>query len=204
MKIILLRHGLTAGNKEKRYIGCTDEPLCQEGIGLLEKRRKELNLIDLSKLFISPMLRCIQSAKILYPGVQYIIIEQLKECNFGEFENKNYKELSGNTNYQRWIDSNGTMAFPEGESHEDFCKRCNEAFKKIILDNMKESVKELILGFIVHGGTIMSIMEGYAKPNKSFYQWHIDNGEGYICDLEIVNTVEKSGTDIVLTNVSKI
>ena len=28
MEIVLIRHGATAGNIEKRYIGTTDEPLC--------------------------------------------------------------------------------------------------------------------------------------------------------------------------------
>ena len=30
-KLILIRHGMTAGNREKRYIGMTDEKLCPIG-----------------------------------------------------------------------------------------------------------------------------------------------------------------------------
>ena len=32
MKVILIRHGATMGNQEKRYIGITDEALCDTGI----------------------------------------------------------------------------------------------------------------------------------------------------------------------------
>ena len=32
MKIVLIRHGATAGNIKKRYIGITDEDLCASGI----------------------------------------------------------------------------------------------------------------------------------------------------------------------------
>ena len=32
MKIVLIRHGATAGNIKKRYIGTTDEDLCASGI----------------------------------------------------------------------------------------------------------------------------------------------------------------------------
>jgi bisphosphoglycerate-dependent phosphoglycerate mutase len=32
MKIVLIRHGATAGNIEKRYIGITDDDLCAFGI----------------------------------------------------------------------------------------------------------------------------------------------------------------------------
>ena len=39
MRIYLIRHSMTKGNKEKRYIGTTDESLCLEGIQLLEERK---------------------------------------------------------------------------------------------------------------------------------------------------------------------
>lgn len=32
VEIVLIRHGKTEGNKEKRYIGRTDQPLSEEGI----------------------------------------------------------------------------------------------------------------------------------------------------------------------------
>lgn len=60
------------------------------------------------------------------------IIEELSECDFGEFENKNYKELSGNQDYQRWIDSNGTLPFPGGESREAFkCPEPLQDFRRL-------------------------------------------------------------------------
>lgn len=33
--------------------------------------------------------------------------------------------------------------------------------------------------FVVHGGTIMSIMEAYAVPRRAYYGFQIGNGEGY-------------------------
>lgn len=60
------------------------------------------------------------------------IIEELAECDFGEFENKNYKELDGNANYQAWIDSNGTLPFPGGESREEFKRRNLSGFERAI------------------------------------------------------------------------
>ena len=34
--LLFIRHGATAGNLEKRYIGSTDEPLCDIGIAQVE------------------------------------------------------------------------------------------------------------------------------------------------------------------------
>ena len=64
---------------------------------------------------VSPMRRCIQTARLIYPDKEAVIVEDLRECDFGTFEGKNYRQLSGNTEYQRWIDSNATIPFPGGE-----------------------------------------------------------------------------------------
>ena len=68
--------------------------------------------------------------KFFFPGQKVRIIDQLAECDFGAFENKNYKELSDDPRYQAWIDSNGIMAFPGGESKEECAARNLEGFSE--------------------------------------------------------------------------
>ena len=63
MKLIFIRHGKTAGNLERRYIGRTDEPLCDEGIA--EILGKEYHDADI--VVASPMKRCVQTAELIYP-----------------------------------------------------------------------------------------------------------------------------------------
>jgi len=65
------------------------------------------------------------------------------------------------------------MPFPGGESRADFAKRCVDAFEKL-----KESGSE-DTALIVHGGTIMAIMERYAMPKGDYYDFQVKNGEGY-------------------------
>lgn len=183
MRIYLIRHSLTEGNLKKRYIGTTDEPLCEEGILLLKKNCEEKKYPRAEKIFVSPMKRCIQSAKLIYPGEKLTVIEELSECDFGSFENKNYEELNGNPQYQQWIDSGGTCPFPGGESREEFAERCVRGFERALgMCEWKESgcaESERSAAFIVHGGTIMSIMEKYALPRGGYYDFQIGNGEGY-------------------------
>ena len=100
-EIILVRHGKTAGNLEGRYIGSrTDEPLCEDGIHALEEKVRAGTYPPVDLVYASPMIRCKQTAKILWPKfadshqIQYV--QDLQECDFGAFENKNYQELSGN------------------------------------------------------------------------------------------------------------
>lgn len=176
MKLIFIRHGKTAGNLEKRYIGKTDEPLCEEGISEL----KSIVYPDCDIVVTSPMKRCIQTAKLIYPEKKIIVREDFRECDFGDFEGKNYRELSGNTDYQKWIDSGGTAAFPNGENPSEFKKRCIAEFVK----TLSEFDENTVLSFVVHGGTIMSVFEKFACPKGGYYDFQVPNAHGFIAEFD--------------------
>lgn len=178
IKLWLIRHGKTEGNKLSRYIGTTDEPLCQEGTEFLHK----MDYPKVQAVYVSPLKRCVQTAEILFQGEPVHIIEELAECDFGEFENKNYKELEGNPHYQEWINSNGTLPFPGGESREGFKSRNLRGFDRVVSGCIRSHVVEAAL--VIHGGTIMNIMEEYADIQKPFYEWHVRNGGGYEVELD--------------------
>ena len=176
MKVLFIRHGKTNGNIYKKYIGRTDELLCQEGIEELEK----LSFQRCEIVVCSPMKRCLQTALLLFPAQPIIEYSDLRECDFGDFEGKNYVELSDNADYEKWVESGGLMPFPGGDDPSDFRKRCVSAYEMII--NQHKSCDSI--AFVVHGGTIMSIMEKYALPHKEYYDWHCENGHGYICEWD--------------------
>lgn len=177
--IYLIRHGMTAGNQKKRYIGTTDESLCPEGVEKLQ-RIKALQLYPIPDfLYVSPMKRCRETAELLFPGCSQTEITDFRECDFGEFENQNYIELSGNENYQRWIDSNGQLPFPGGESREGFQKRSVEAFLGLEKLWKLENMEEKTIAVVAHGGTIMSILQAVGVPKGAYYDFQVANGEGY-------------------------
>lgn len=178
IKLWLIRHGMTEGNRHQRYIGVTDEPLCEEGRILLSN----VTYPRVQALFVSPLRRCRETARILFGDQEQRVIELLAECDFGEFENKNYKELADNPHYQEWVDSNGTLPFPGGESKEECAARNLKGFEEVLEVLGNEGITEAAL--VVHGGTIMNIMEMYALPEKAFYEWHVGNGCGYEVELE--------------------
>ena len=191
-EIILIRHGKTFGNTLGRYIGTTDEELCPEGREELADLREsgQYRSIRPDLVYVSPLRRCRQTAEILFPGVPQEICRDLRECDFGEFENKNYKELSGNPAYQAWVDSGGTLPFPGGESREAFQERCRAEFARVLRALERQA-----------GRTIMSILSAYAAPEGKlpgqilpgqtpsgqapqgaadpFYRWQVKNGEGW-------------------------
>ena len=185
IKIALIRHSKTKGNLEKRYIGSTDESLCQVGIDLIKSKAFPLAKV----VYCSPLARCVETSKLIYNDIEPIIYKDLRECNFGLFENKNYKELEGNIHYQKWIDSNGTLNFPKGENPEDFQNRCVHTFDEIINDIFQKNVDSSAM--IVHGGTIMAILDEYSSPHEDFFHWQVNNCEGFI--IEINKNLWKKG-----------
>ncbi len=187
IRFYLIRHSMTAGNLKKRYIGRTDEPLCSEGIALLKSQMEKKLYPKVERVYISPMKRCKETAEIIFKDMdltesEFYKIEELRECDFGIFENKNYQELSDCRKYQEWVDSGGTMTFPNGENPEAFRKRCVKGFEQIIQECRRDHVEKAAI--VAHGGTIMSIMDHFARgvngqPDGSYYDYQVKNGEGY-------------------------
>ena len=176
MKVYLIRHGKTAGNLEKRYIGRTDQPLCAEGIAELSQKRYPA----CDAVVSSPMKRCTETAKLLFGCDKMLICDKLRECDFGRFEGHNYNELNGDPDYQAWIDSGGALPFPDGEAPDDFKRRCAEGFTE-----MTEQLKDCkAVAFVVHGGTIMSVLERFALPKVDYYDCMTDNGCGWAADWD--------------------
>lgn len=180
--LVLMRHGATKANMEHRYLGTTDEALSQEGEMQLLEYKKMCFFPKIDFLFSSPMKRCVQTAEILYPESKPVQIEEWKEMDFGVFEGKNYLELQGDKRYQEWIDSNGTLPFPEGEGREEFIKRCDKGFRKMIekLKPIKEEGHKTV-GMIVHGGTIMALLSKYGKGD--YFDYQVPNGKGFVCTM---------------------
>ncbi|MGI6205433.1 MAG: histidine phosphatase family protein [Anaerovoracaceae bacterium] len=191
-QIVLIRHGATAGNIEKRYVGTTDEPLCDDGINSIKHgMEKEIypEAAGDALVIVSPLRRCRETAELIYPGVAQKVCDELRECDFGKFEYKNYLEMDGDEEYQAWIDSGGTLAFPDGEDPEKFKARSREAFLKETEENRDRS--QLI--FVVHGGTVMSVMSAFAKPHREYFDSCVSNGRGYVCEMNDDNTLSVTG-----------
>ena len=172
MEVIIIRHGKTQGNLEQKYIGITDDPLCEIGINELKERTYPKADLIIS----SPLKRCRQTAEIIY-GRYDEVVEGLRECNFGTFENKSFVDMENDDYYHKWVESGGKLPFPNGECMESFKKRTIEAFEDTIARH--RNVKRI--AFVVHGGTIMAVGSKYKGGN--FYDYHFKNGEYMVISL---------------------
>ena len=182
IRIVIIRHGMTATNIDKRYCGKrSDEDLCDEGIAAVKAMIEKGVYPAASMLFVSPKKRAKSTAKLIYPELEQIVIDEFDEIDFGDFEGKNHAELDGNPDYQKWIDSNGETAFPNGESKEDLCKRVSEGFLKVlgIIEEAKEEISDIAI--VAHGGTIMALLSTFAGMN--YFNCLVSNAKGYVVEM---------------------
>ena len=91
MKLLLIRHGITDWNLEKRIQGRTDQPLSDQGIR--DMRACELpSSLQLMKWYCSPLLRARQSAELM--GLHEAEPQDaLVEMHWGEWEGEVLKPL---------------------------------------------------------------------------------------------------------------
>lgn len=171
MELYFIRHAQTQGNIERRYIGKTDEPLSEAGVACFCNAAYPAA----GRVYASPMLRCVQTARILYPVNELNIVSDFRECDFGDFENRTYKELKDLPAYRLWIE--GKASPPGGESLKAFQNRCCAAFRDIIDRALGENLQSA--AFVVHGGTIMAILERFAAPRRRLYEWQPPNMGGW-------------------------
>ena len=125
----------------------------------------------------SPMKRCVQTAELIYPRQKIVTEPELRECDFGRFEGKTYEELKDDPAYIAWLESGGTLAFPEGEDQETFRSRCAEGVCRWLHKGVAEKKKSI--AFVVHGGTIMAALHRLAEGEHGFYDWQAGNGRGF-------------------------
>lgn len=178
VEIVLIRHGKTEGNKEKRYIGRTDQPLSEEGIAGIKENLGRYPSVE--KVYASPMKRTRQTAELIYPGQAPELVDGLREMDMGVFEGKNHAELKNRPSYILWVATRGKINIPGGESMKDFGKRTMDAFTQVLGDMQAEGIKRSAV--VAHGGTIMSIVSQLADDD--YYKYMVNNGAGFRLTLD--------------------
>lgn len=157
IRLILIRHGLTAANTERRYTGRrSDPPLSEQGKRELQIRREKGLYPPADVLYTGALRRCTDTARLLYPMLVPVSLPALDERDFGVFEGKSYDQLREDSAYRQWIDSGGTVPPPGGESEQEFTVRLTGALRTIAEDALRTQPRTAAV--ITHGGCIQNLL----------------------------------------------
>ncbi len=137
-----MRHGESVFNTLNKLdsLGNKDNVLTKKGVGQIKEAISKLKDLKVDVIISSPLPRTIESAEILSEalGIKYEVDENLREFNFGEYENVSASEF----HEMKDIHENPYKRVPGGESFKDGAYRfmkvvgaCEENYtnKKILL-----------------------------------------------------------------------
>ncbi|MDE6746578.1 MAG: histidine phosphatase family protein [Oscillospiraceae bacterium] len=175
--ISIFRHGLTDANENGVYIGKTDLPLSDAGREALMDKFEQLEYPKVQRVYSSPLERAIQTAEIIFPDREIVIVDDLREMDFGVFEGLPAEELVHLDSFKKWLKGGLDNPPPNGETLRSMMLRCYSALNLMILDMMKEGFTHA--GAVTHSGILMNMLSCFGLPKKKPMEFACEPGEGY-------------------------
>lgn len=188
MELLMLRHGLTRANLERRFCGRTDWPLLPESYLALDQLAQSGELPRVDVVCHTGLARTRQTAERLFPGVQMQAAPALSEFDFGDFEALTHEDLQGHPDYIRWLVEYETMACPHGESRSEFNRRIRLGWQDLFSqwsskpETNQTSARPGIesAALVTHGGVIAVLMNDWFPGDRDLLSWQPACGTGYL------------------------
>lgn len=157
-RILLVRHGETNWNRDKRFQGQIDVPLNDNGRRQGKQCAEFLKTIHIDHAVSSPMARPKETAELIlqhHLGVQLSLDDNLREISHGLWEGKLEAEIEAEFpgELQRWKETPEAVQMPEGENLKQVWERARLAWQAI-LDSVVTPVDGEDLG---HPQTILVV-----------------------------------------------
>lgn len=168
--LILLRHGETAWNRERRLMGAADVPLSEAGRLQCARVGEVLAGFGIHRIRASPLSRATESARIVAEAICAPIEsdEGLVEVRFGDWQGRTYEEIAADPRYERYVQDPVGQPTPGGETVVDVQRRG-------LVSLAAAKPGECVL-FVTHGDLIRSVLCRFlAIPLAEFRRLRIDN-----------------------------
>lgn len=176
-RISVIRHGLTEANEKGVYIGKTDLPLSAKGAADIAAKMDEFVYPTVHRVYTSPLLRCRETADIIFPETEIVPVDDFRELDLGEFDGKSVDELIDRDDYKAWLKGGKDCRPPKGESLEEMTARTYVGLHNIIMDMMNSGLTHCAL--ITHAGIISNMLAGFGLPKFSASQITAEAGGGF-------------------------
>jgi len=168
--IILMHHGETAWNRERRVMGDSDVPLNSDGRGQCHRVAGLLERLGVDAVVSSPLARAAESAEIIADALGLAVDRDpdLSEVRFGRWQGKTYAEIVHDPDYAGYVADPVAMPTPGGETIADVQRRGLAA-----LARPRRGSRIL---YVSHGDVIRSLVcHLLGMPLAEFRRIRIDN-----------------------------
>ena len=174
MRLILVRHGETAWNREGRFQGQSPVGLSEKGILQAKETARALAALKPTALYSSPLPRALMTAQEISNEVSLDVVplEGIKEVHLGKLEGITGQEMRSRYAqfYSTWRRDPSQAAFPEGESMWQLQDR---AWKAIVgLENVHPNGAVVVVS---HNFAIRTILCRFmGLPLSQFHRLRVD------------------------------
>ncbi|MDP7071636.1 MAG: histidine phosphatase family protein, partial [Candidatus Marinimicrobia bacterium] len=152
-EIILIRHGETEWNSQKRMQGHSNSDLSEVGMGQIQALGELMKNVSFDHIYSSDSLRTRQTAEAItqYSGHTLQFDQRIREKNLGVFEGLTSTEAKERHPeiYRLFKTAGANYVIDEGESTQQLLERALEFIEEIRLRHPKERVV-----MVTHGGVV--------------------------------------------------
>jgi broad specificity phosphatase PhoE len=153
-ELLLVRHGETDWNRERRFQGHADQPLNDAGREQARELSEALAGEQIDAVYTSDLQRARETAEILAArfDAEVVALRELREIDVGSWQGLSWPEIEERhpDGARRWHE-NG-HGWEGGESYEDLGVRIVSALRDIAARHPGQRV--LVVG---HGGTVRAV-----------------------------------------------
>jgi len=184
-RIVLIRHGQTAWNREARFRGQSDVPL--EEFGLRQAEATARYVADrwpVTAVYASPLSRTMKTAEAI-ARAQELTVQPLRgliDINFGQLQgllateaDQSYPEL-----FRAWAEAPHTVRFPGGESLDIVRSRITAALDQVVAGHPDQTVS--LVSHTVANRVLLCVVLGWG--NDRFWRMHQETCAVNIFDVE--------------------
>ncbi len=174
--IYIIRHGQTELNSRGVLQGRSDHALNETGIAQAREAAEKLRGISFSAVWSSPLVRALQTAQIIAPGLMPNVDDRLIEMDYGPYEGADLNHLPQEviTFFQDFVHNPA----PSGMEPLEAVVRRAGAF----MEEHCRSEENILIS--THAIAMKGILE-YLTPDSNGAYWskYIGNCEVYITDF---------------------
>lgn len=176
LRLLLVRHGLTAWNHQGRMQGHTDVPLSEEGIAQAQRLAARLAREEIEAVWSSDMLRARMTAEIIAElhALPVIISPLLREQHLGDWEGLTHEEIVARGDGERMAAYRRDAVAnppPGAERHDQMWERMMRALAQIRSAHTSGTV--VVTG---HGGSLrVFLADALGMPLSHLRHIWLDN-----------------------------
>ena len=162
IKLILIRHGESDGNAQRKFSGFQDVKLTEKGIWQAKRLARRLEGVQVDAFYCSDLKRARRTAEIIFGdrGEDIVVSPNLREINFGIWEGMTFEEIKSRegAKFTSWMENPDEKSIiPQGESLAILNERVMTEVNRILQEHRNEE-KDKTIAIVCHGGAIRIIL----------------------------------------------